>query len=400
MRINHTLLAASGLVLALAVSCVEKPSEDEKTTYREGIELRSTTVGPEASNQWLKVKAEGSWTLTFSAEDSVDGIDWLTIGQNSGEGEKSVVLSYEANGGEYNRSCTIVLTTQKGEYSCDIIQLCETQKPSAQATTLKSDPVPDWLELPAMNQKDLYFITHDQEINSKTERNYSCYYDPEHLLSHWVAYPLNGYFKGSGSRSNAWGTFDPKVPKDKQPNMSGTFKNENGGYSGYDRGHQCPSADRYRYLANVATFYGTNMTPQLAGFNQGIWAKFENSVRSWSNSFDTLYVVTGADIRQSTKYAYDINKKQITVPSGYYKVLLGYKKAGSVANTSSTGGYSSIAFYFEHNNTYDNSTLAIMQQALSVDELEAKLGIDFFPGLSKRTSSADAVEASVDSWWK
>ena len=112
-------------------------------------------------------------------------------------------------------------------------------------------------------------------------------------------------------------------------------------------------------------------------------------------------MVTGADIAGSSKTVKDNAGKSVTVPVGYFKALLGYKKSMTIADTKDNGGFAAIAFYFEHR-SYENSSSAVMAQSMSVDALEKKLGYDFFPNLEQATSAstAAAVEASVSSWWK
>ncbi len=113
---------------------------------------------------------------------------------------------------------------------------------------------------------------------------------------------------------------------------------------------------------------------------------------------DTLYVVTGADIRGAQDVAYDNNGKSVTVPEGYFKALLGYKKGGSIGNA--TGGYIGIAFYFDHRR-YVNDKNAIMDQSMTIDELEDKIGCDLFVNLPDKIGedTAAIVESEVDSWW-
>ena len=224
-----------------------------------------------------------------------------------------------------------------------------------------------------------------------TKRNYSFYLDPRACLAIWVAYPLNDNLAGSGSRTNAW-ALDPKVPREYQPVIFSGFK------GGYDRGHQLPSADRLTRGANEQTFYGTNMTPQKGELNQKAWATLEGKVRTWANQFDTLYVVTGCDIRGSYDYAYDNDGKDIPVPVGYFKALLGFKKGGTVGNTAKQGGYTAIGFYFNHEYYSDSE---IMGQSMTIDELEEVMGIDFFPNLEAKLGADlyNKVESTPDSWW-
>ena len=301
--------------------------------------------------------------------------------------EKNKIIQFDSSYGTYAAYPTVT-----GVYPCLYECISETVAPVD--PTLKG--MPKWLELPETKDDDgLDFYTHDQITDGKTIRSWSFDYDSKALLSHWIAYPLNKKLKGSGSRSDQWG-LDPKVPASKQPVLYTTYKSNNG--KKYDRGHQIPSADRLDYDANVKTFYFTNMTPQLSGLNQASWANLETRVREWSESFDTLYVVTGCSVKGSTEVAYDNDGKAVTVPTGYYKALLGYKKSGSVGNSSQNGGYIGCAFWFDHVDYADD----FMEKAMSISELEEKTGVNFFVNLPAATDAAKAkaIEENRDSWWK
>ena len=113
---------------------------------------------------------------------------------------------------------------------------------------------------------------------------------------------------------------------------------------------------------------------------------------------DTLYVVTGCSVEGSTAYALDNEGKKVTVPTGYYKALLGYKKAGTIGITSQTGGYTGCAFWFDHKAYSGN----VMNQSMTIAELEEKTGVDFFVNLPSVIDQelARKVETTKDSWWK
>jgi len=281
--------------------------------------------------------------------------------------------------GEKSRSITF---SQKG-----------TSKSSDMASVLESDNLGEWMELPQTNTPGLYYYTHEMNIGGKPCRNYSYGWDPNHLVALWVAYPLNSFTIGNGSRTNEWG-LDPKVPRKYQPVLYSPYI----GY--YDRGHQCPSADRLNYEANVQTFYGTNMTPQKSAFNSAAWGSLEGMVRKWARQFDTLYVVTGCIVSGSTSKAYDNESKEITVPTGYYKALMGYKQTGTVADTGQKSGYTAIGFIFEHK-AYSSKPSDIMEESCSIDYLEQKTGLNFFYNLERQNKTiSDKVESSVSTWWE
>lgn len=349
------------------------------------LSLEKESVGCMAGDVFVYLKSDGDWTLSISPAR-----DWASLNKTSGKGPSTAILHYEANGTDTPRSLTLRLVSGKHAMERQLVQ--EAYSAAGPVPEgINPDPVANWLELPAVNDGDgRYFFTHDMTIGGRKTRNYSFYLDTDARIAAWVAYPLNRGLIGSGSRSDAWG-LDPKVPKAYQSVIYSAYR------GGYERGHQLPSADRYS--ANVSTFYGTNMTPQKGSLNENAWASLETMVRTWSYQFDTLYVVTGADIAGSSSYATDNEGKKIAVPTGYFKALLGYKRSATIGMTPTTGGYTAIGFYFKHQ-SYDSGR--IMEQSMTIDALEEKLGTDFFvnlPGVITPKLAAK-VESTMDPWWK
>lgn len=405
---NSLGTAALSLFLVLFTGCNKTPLDSAS------VSIRNKFVDTKAGSQFLTINASGDWTVTLDTGDGSQEVDWvwfsawdnpegtITVTREEAAG-KPVVVYYAANLSDKQRSCTIRLTCGAAVSSCELTQ-DRSARHEETPDKIKSDPVPMWLELPATREGDgRYFISHEMKLGATYFRNYSYYLDVKDIEAYWVAYPLNRWTIGSGSRTNAWGVLDPRVPRENQAVLFGGF----GG--GYDRGHQCPSADRYTPGANEATFYGTNMTPQMSNFNQNIWASLEGSVRTWAGQMDTLYVVTGCDTRGATGSRYDSDGKSITIPTAYFKVLLGYKKSGSIGvaggSGSYAGRYTGIAFYLKHK-SYGVSSSEIRNNlndsCMSIDELEELLGDDFFPNLVGILGEEKAaqVEHARDSFWK
>ena len=123
----------------------------------------------------------------------------------------------------------------------------------------------------------------------------------------------------------------------------------------------------------------------------------ENYVRDRSSSFDTLYVVTGCTLEGNKGVVYDNVGKAVTIPGGYFKALLGYKKAGTVGNTGIQGGYTGIAFFFKNEAVSGND---YMNYSMTISELEKKVDIDFFVNLKTALPSlSDKIESTKDNWW-
>lgn len=340
------------------------------------LTLQYSEVSFAKGYMFVDVEASDRWNLELEFEDGDDA--WATLSQTEGSGSKhSIVLSYDAYTGSSGRTLLILLNSDGMQVTRSLYQ------GRVQSSKMKKTADVSWLELPETQEWDgLEWGVVRMKSNPKM-RNYSYYWDYDALVAHWVAYPLNQGLIGSGGRSEAWGSLDPNLPQSMQPILYNSW-----GVGWLDRGHQIPSADRLNDGDNQATFYGTNMTPQIGGgFNQSIWKHLEEKVRSWCYKCDTLYVVTGCVVRDGSiegkyntvgGYVNDNNDKRVAVPTAYYKAVLRYSKQSS---TYGYGGYCGAAIYLEHKRYSSSAVTSSM--LISIDELEDILGMDLFVNLPK-----------------
>lgn len=393
-------MICAGVVMLALSSCGSGGKED---VLPPTVEVKTAVVEAGGYSQFIYVKASSSWRITITSVDGGEPVDWIIADPSSGSGDMDVTLKVEENKSEKERSAVITVENSAGKASKTISQ-------KAKGSEVKPDPTPSggnlspktgWMELPAI-PKGMDAFTHSMTVGSVSTRNYSFLWDYSNLVAPWVAYPLCKWNIGNNiKRTNAWG-LDPLLPEGKQPVLFRGFSEGNNGW--YARGHQIPSADRLTsYESNSMTFYGTNMTPQIQdGFNGDIWATLEGKVRSWANSSDTLYVVTGCVIDykdgETVKYALDNNGKKVTVPTGYYKVVLRYMKS----STFGYSGYSACAVWLDHK-VYSSSSIS-SSYSMSVDDLEKKTGIDFFVNLpavvgEEMAAKIESEDPSKVSWW-
>lgn len=369
------------------------------------VEVKTAVVEAGGYSQFIYVKASSSWRITITSVDGGEPVDWIIADPSSGSGDMDVTLKVEENKSEKERSAVITVENSAGKASKTISQ-------KAKGSEVKPDPTPSggnlspktgWMELPAIPE-GMDAFTHSMTVGSVSTRNYSFLWDYSNLVAPWVAYPLCVWnMSGKTGRTDAW-ALDPLLPESRQPVLKKGYRSGNAG--SFSRGHQIASADRLTsYSANAMTFYGTNMTPQIyEGFNGDIWATLEDKVRGWARDSDTLYVVTGCVIDykdgETVKYALDNNGKKVTVPTAYYKAVLRYMKNSTVGYS----GYSACAVWLDHK-VYSTKTID-SSYSMSVDDLEEKLGIDFFVNLPAKVGEdvAARIEAeepkSVTWWWR
>lgn len=385
-HLSGGLLWITSLICALSiVSC---QSNDETL----GLSLRKNPVQSEAGDVFLEVTATGSWNLTASYPDPGQA-EWLSfVNAREGIGNKSsIILHFAENTANEPRKAIISVHSGKQTRSLELIQQGaggtgggEHGSHGAKSARFR------WMELPVTDPDDGYeFFVHNMKIGATPTRNYSFYWDYDHKVSLWVAYPLNPWNIGTyRKRTDAW-SYDPLLPEDKQAYIGSAY----GG--GWSRGHQIPSADRLgTYDNNAMTFYSTNMTPQDYEFNGGIWAKLEGSVRNLCKKSDTLYVVTGCVLGSNPSIIRDRKGKTIAVPVAYYKALLFYSKKSSLAKYSH---YSGCGVYMEHSSKLAGSP---KDYTMTIKELEQKTGIDFFANLPSIVGKdvAEKIETQAPDW--
>ena len=328
-----------------------------------------TSVWGGAGSFDLAVTATVEWTATSSLED-------FTVSPAAGNGSATVRIAYTRNpSASNNRSAVITFTGTDGS----VAKLTIVQQPYEEVTPSQVQP---WLEMPATpSTEGKAFFSHDMSYGGATVRNYSFWYDLQNRVSLWVAYPLyKGMTSGVG-RTDKW-EYDPLLPRSYQGTAYNSY-----GVSGYDRGHQLPSADRLcTTAANEQTFYFTNITPQNHDLNTYVWEKAEAHIRGLVNTNDTLYVVTGCVLQTAAdstiQYIKDNEGKDVAVPKAYFKVVLKYKPG------EGNNGYAAIGFWFE-NRSYGDVNIS-RSYARSVDDIEKLTGFDFFCNLD------DNIEAAVE----
>jgi len=247
-----------------------------------------------------------------------------------------------------------------------------------------------WLELPSFSEDpEHFFVSHYTDEYWGKQRNYSLFWDQNRLIPIWVAYPLNQKLIGKGPRSGAW-QYDKFMATKKQPNLKRTY--QMGSVEGYIRGHLCPSNDRLKPGMNEQTFYFTNMAPQDPYLNGGLWAWLEEYVQQLAISACNAWVVTGCIDTDYSNWVTDVTGKHIAVPEAFFKAVLLYWPADS------NGGerYEAHAWIVE-NRSYGFSGFEQKVSALevSIDELEATIGLDLFPNLGRLVGAAAAEDVEA-----
>jgi endonuclease G len=216
-------------------------------------------------------------------------------------------------------------------------------------------------------------VIHGAPISSITENtqyichgNYAIHYRYDTKTAEYVVEHLDDSdINGPAKRRNDFRQ-DPKVDDDKEATLED--------YKGhpYDRGHLVPAADNRTDREQMSeSFYLTNMVPQDPGNNRVIWRILELGVRNTAAAGNDIYVSSGTIYEPGHLTI----GNGVGVPTKVWKVVYNH----------TTG--ETIAFIFP-NKKYKAKD--IPKFVVTVDEVEAATGINFFPELD------ESAEASYD----
>jgi DNA/RNA endonuclease G (NUC1) len=215
-------------------------------------------------------------------------------------------------------------------------------------------------------------------------------YNESRGTPNWVSYELDSRQFGPQDRCNCF-TADPNLPTDKQI-FTSDYTN-----GGFDRGHMTRSADRTTAnVENATTFYLTNVVPQQADLNQGVWAKFEDILGDTADAGRAVYIITGPLFSKTHGLTFLKNEGKVAVPDSTWKIAIIGPRIGGVPfkltdiqTWDDLAGLTVLAVNMPNvagvrNDPWQN-------YLTTIDKIEAATGYDFLSLL--QTAYQDAVEA-------
>ena len=399
-RAIQTLVIAA---LSLSTISCDDADKDEAT-----LAVSRANFGSDGGTASLKVSCDASWVLEVEASDK--SANWVALSALNGTGGQVVSFSISENDTYSPRKATFRLRSGAASDTASVFQSARTRQANTNANDPALSPEAMRMEMPHMSSEG-YQVTHYATVAGEKDVNYALEWNIAMRHAQWVAFAFdkNNCAKNV-TRSNDF-LPDPDLPVEMQTT------NYNHTSDGFDRGHLCASNDRaYSEETNAQTFYFSNMSPQLNGFNAGIWQRLEAEVQTWgqktaSRAYDTLYVAKGGtlnhllinfegktkgmDGKTPTTDSNGLTVKGLPCPAYYFMAIMSVK----------SGMYSSIAFLLPHSDQLkpvgggaDFTVADLKQYAVTVDELEQETGLDFFCNLPDDTESE--VESVMGDFFK
>lgn len=217
---------------------------------------------------------------------------------------------------------------------------------------------------------------------------YTVCYNRSRATPNWVSWHVGPSDLGSTPRQDNFRA-DSLLP-------AGWYRVNSNSYngSGFDKGHNCPSADRTQsVVANSSTFLMTNMIPQAPNNNQQTWAVLEDTVRELVLQGNEVYIVMGSygiGGTGSNGSANTINNGRVTVPAFIWKVVVVLQN-GSHDLSRITAATRVIAVITPNINTTVRNWKTYR---VSVDDIETATGYDLLSNISEGVQAV--LESTVD----
>lgn len=215
----------------------------------------------------------------------------------------------------------------------------------------------------------------DEQFLSRT--SYLVSYNKKTKCPNWVAWRLTGeHANGDVSRMGNAFHEDTEVPAPRAYNSD--YRK-----SGYSRGHMCPAGDnKWDREVMYESFLLSNVCPQNANLNSGLWNQIEISSRRWAEKYGDIYIICGPMYFKSKEMQY-IGENNVAIPDAFFKVIL-----------CLNGDPKCIGFVCR--NTDGNKKKDMYVNTL--EEVERLTGLHFFPQLDPEIRKLVESEADINEW--
>jgi len=206
-------------------------------------------------------------------------------------------------------------------------------------------------------------------------QGYVCGYSETRRSPLWVAYRLSDQARpqAAAERPSGFDTDSRTLARVQSAEYS---------RSGYDRGHLAPNYGIFRCYgrkAQLETFLMSNIVPQKHEMNAGLWRYLEERAAiNYPARFGEIWIVTGPVFGRRA----EVIGKGVPVPEGFFKIMI----------DETEGKVRTQAYLIPQSARAEQGLRPFM---VSIDEIERRVGIDFFPLLADEAERK--LEASVAS---
>ena len=165
---------------------------------------------------------------------------------------------------------------------------------------------------------------------------------------------------------------------------------------GYDRGHMVPNFainTQFGRLAQMETFFMSNICPQQGDLNQGLWRKLEKKIVSeYAQDWEHIWVLVGPIFGDDPERIERRENVFIDVPEAFFCILIDpmnwpHDKMRNVSMIAMTFGQDT-----------ERAAEVSRHHITSVNEIEARTRLNLFPTMTTRERNRYEGEEAPDVW--
>jgi DNA/RNA endonuclease G (NUC1) len=164
----------------------------------------------------------------------------------------------------------------------------------------------------------------------------------------------------------------------------------------YNVGHMVPNEVinvQFGRLAQMETFFMSNMSPQRGSLNSGVWLKLEDAIRNIedTNQKDHVWAIAGPIFDDNPDFIPRGDGKQVPIPFAYYYITL-----------------DPFRYPWNLQSNVDIACFKIPQTAprngspsgylVDLDEIETATNLTFLPGWNHDIGESVGIEGEDDPW--
>lgn len=164
----------------------------------------------------------------------------------------------------------------------------------------------------------------DHPVTILVNHGYICGYCPSRLQPLWSAYRVAGTDRDVDFDRPHLYYADERIEGTARLNNR-TFGKKDG--IAYHVGHMVPNEvinRQFGRLAQLETFFMTNMSPQRGDLNTGVWLDLENKIRQIEDKpgKDHVWAIAGPVFGDDPEMISRSDGKDVPIPDGYYYVTI------------------------------------------------------------------------------
>lgn len=152
---------------------------------------------------------------------------------------------------------------------------------------------------------------------------YAVGFSPDRLQPLWAAYQVSAAKRDVDYERPHLFYEDPRLPKEQQVGTWG-FGLVDG--KPFDRGHLVPNFainTQFGRLAQSETFFMSNIAPQRADTNRGVWQRLEKLIiQEFAPAWEHIWVMTGPIFAAKPRFITRANGLKIPVPKSFFMILI------------------------------------------------------------------------------